>query len=69
MKLIGFCVWECPAGRSHTVSVPPRQWFLDGERRDFAMRRPIADSYAQDRVRELVMQAYASCEREMPASW
>ena len=35
---------------------------VNGERRSFALLRPIADAAAQERVRELVLQAYAEYE-------
>jgi hypothetical protein len=35
---------------------------VNGERRSFALLRPLADITAQDRVRELVLQAYAEYE-------
>ena len=36
--------------------------FAVWERRSFALLRPIADATAQERVRELVLQAYAEYE-------
>jgi hypothetical protein len=35
---------------------------VNGERRSFALLRPIADISAQERIRELVLQAYAEHE-------
>jgi hypothetical protein len=35
---------------------------VNGERRSFALLRPITDVTAQDRIRELVLQAYAEYE-------
>jgi hypothetical protein len=37
---------------------------VHGERRSFALLRAIGDPSVQDRVRELVLQAYAAQERE-----
>ena len=36
--------------------------FAVWERRSFALLRPVADAAAQERVRELVLQAYAEYE-------
>jgi len=62
LKLIGFSVWERRSGNGRNVTFPARQYAVNGERRSFALLRPIADTGAQDRVRELVLQAYAEYE-------
>ena len=61
MKLIGFAVWERRDG-GRNVTFPARQYSVNGERRSFALLRPLGDVTAQDRVRELVLQAYAEYE-------
>lgn len=58
LKLIGFGVWERRGG-GRTVTFPARQYSVNGERRSFALLRPTADTVGQDRVRDLVLQAYA----------
>ena len=62
LKLIGFSVWERRGGGGRNVTFPARQYAVNGERRSFAMLRPIVDTSAQNRVRELVLQAYAEYE-------
>ena len=62
LKLIGFSVWERRSGGGRNVTFPARQYAVDGERRSFALLRPITDTRAQDRVRGLVLQAYAEHE-------
>ena len=64
LKLIGFAVWERRTGNGRNVTFPARQYAVNGERRSFALLRPIADATAQDRIRELVLQAYAEYEQE-----
>ena len=59
LKLIGFAVWERRGGNGRNVTFPARQYAVNGERRSFALLRPIADTAAQERIRELVLQAYA----------
>jgi hypothetical protein len=57
LKLIGFALWE----RKHSgrnVTFPARQYSVNGERRSFALLRPIVDASAQDRVRDLILTAY-----------
>ena len=62
LKLIGFSVWERRTGNGRNVTFPARQYAVNGERRSFALLRPIADASAQDRIRDLVLQAYAEYE-------
>jgi hypothetical protein len=62
LKLIGFSVWERRSGGGRNVTFPARSFSVNGARRSFALLRPIADSTAQERVRELILQAYADYE-------
>src|SRR5947199_9668073 len=62
LKLIGFSVWERRSGNGRNVTFPARQYSVNGERRSFALLRPIADATAHDRIRELILQAYAEFE-------
>lgn len=64
LKLIGFAVWERKTG-GRNVTFPARQYSVNGERRSFALLRPIVDAQAQDRVRDLILQAYAEHERQV----
>ena len=63
LKLIGFAVWERRTGNGRNVTFPARQYAVNGERRSFALLRPIAGVAAQERIRELVLQAYAEYEQ------
>ena len=64
MKLIGFAIWEKKGGGpGRNVTFPARPYSVNGERRNFALLRPVInDSHSQDRIRELVLQAYAEFE-------
>src|SRR5512145_587359 len=65
LKLIGFSVWERRTGTGRNVTFPARQYTVGGERRSFALLRPTAgDATAQERVRELILQAYAEYEEK-----
>ena len=68
LKLIGFAVWERRSGNGRNVTFPARQYAVNGERRSFALLRPIADVSAQGRIRDLVLQAYAEYEETAVAS-
>ena len=64
LKLIGFSVWERRTGNGRNVTFPARQYAVNGERRSFALLRPISEMSAQERIRDLVLQAYAEYEQE-----
>ena len=63
LKLIGFAVWERRSGSGRNVTFPARQYTVNSERRSFALLRPVSDAAAQERVRDLVLQAYAEYEQ------
>ena len=63
LKLVGFAVWERRSGSGRNVTFPSRQYTVSGDRRSFALLRPIADAASQERVRDLVLQAYAEYEQ------
>ena len=62
LKLVGFAVWERRSGSGRNVTFPSRQYTVSGDRRSFALLRPVADAASQERVRDLVLQAYAEYE-------
>lgn len=65
LKLIGFAIWERRTGGGRNVTFPARQYSVNGERRSFSLLRPIADTGAQDRIRDLILDAYAVYEAEL----
>ena len=62
LKLIGFAIWERRGSAGRNVTFPARQYAVNGERRSFALLRPISDAGAQERIRQLVLDAYAEYE-------
>jgi hypothetical protein len=68
LKLIGFGIWERRGASGRNITLPARQYAINGERRSFALLRPIVDTTAQDRIRELVLEAYAEFEERAEAS-
>lgn len=68
LKLVGFAVWERKSGAGRNVTFPARQYAVNGERRSFALLRPIADATAQERVRELILDAYREFEETVEAA-
>jgi hypothetical protein len=61
LKLIGFGVWERRGG-GRNVTFPVRQYSVNGEPRSFVLLRPILESDAQERIRDLILAAYAEFE-------
>lgn len=59
LKLIGFGIWERKTGSGRNVTFPARQYSVNGERRSFSLLRPVIDTTAQNRVRDLILDAYA----------
>ncbi|HPK72313.1 MAG TPA: hypothetical protein PLN93_10260 [Vicinamibacterales bacterium] len=68
LKLIGFGIWERRTGTGRNVTFPARQYSVNGERRSFALLRPVTDAAAQDRMREFILQAYAEYEEQVAAA-
>ena len=63
LKMVGFGIWETRGGGRRNVTFPARQYAVNGERRSFALLRPIVDPAVQERIRELVLEAYAAYEQ------
>jgi hypothetical protein len=61
LKLIGFALWERRNG-GRNVTFPARQYSVNGERRSFALLRPATDTAANDRLRDLILEAYKEHE-------
>ncbi|HUL73352.1 MAG TPA: hypothetical protein VLT86_09645 [Vicinamibacterales bacterium] len=64
LKLVGFSVWERKGG-GRNVTFPARQYSVNGERRSYALLRPIVDAKAQDRLRDTILDAYKEHEAAM----
>jgi hypothetical protein len=59
LKLLGFGVWQRHDGTGPKVTFPSRPFTVHGEKRNFALLRVVDERSAEDRVRQLVLQAYA----------
>jgi hypothetical protein len=62
MRLVGFAVWERRTGTGRNVTFPARAYSVNGERRSFALLRPMSDTASQDRIRDLILHAFAEFE-------
>jgi hypothetical protein len=66
LKLIGFAIWERRGGGGgRNVTFPARQYNVNGERRSFALLRPLVDTTAQNKLREIILGAYAEHEEQV----
>ena len=62
MKLVGFAVWERRDG-GRNVTLPARQYSVNGARRSFALLRPSTeDRTSQDAIRDCILDAYTRLE-------
>ena len=68
LKLIGFSIWERRGGSGRNVTFPARQYSINGERRSFALLRPVVDTTTQNAVRERILEAYAEYETAAEAA-
>jgi hypothetical protein len=62
LKLIGFSVWERRGGGGRNVTFPARSYSVNGERRSFALLRPVGDTTSQNKLRELILEAFSEYE-------
>jgi len=65
LKLIGFGIWERRSNGGRNVTFPARQYSINGERRSFALLRPVVDAQAQERLRDHILAAFAAYEQEV----
>ena len=68
LKLLGFSIWERKGG-GRNVTFPARQYSVNGERRNFALLRPLTDSTGQDKLRDLILEAYKEHEVELAGAF
>jgi len=62
LKLVGFSIWERRSGSGRNVTFPARSYAVNGERRSFALLRPITDVTMQDKLRALILEAFQEYE-------
>ena len=62
LKLIGFAIWERRGGNGRNVTFPARKYSVNGERRSFALLRPLLDTTAQNKLREIILDAFQEYE-------
>ena len=53
------------AAPGRNVTFPARQYSVNGERRSFALLRPVVDTTAQHKLRDLILEAYQEHEAQV----
>ena len=62
LRLNGLAVWE-RQGAGRKVTFPARQYSVNGERRSYALLRPVnGDASVQDAIRQCILDAYSRVE-------
>jgi hypothetical protein len=64
LKMIGFAIWERRGSGGPNVTFPARQYSVNGERRSFALLRPLSDPAAHNQVRQLILDAFVDYEEQ-----
>lgn len=69
LKLIGFGLWErrtmrLPGASGFNLTFPARQYSVNGERRSYALLRPLTDPQAQETLRQAVINAWQCREAD-----
>jgi hypothetical protein len=64
LKLIGFSIWERRGGSGRNVTFPARQYSVNGERRSFALLRPVVETSAQNKLRDMILEAFQEYEEQ-----
>jgi hypothetical protein len=64
MKLIGFSIWERRNGSGRNVTFPARSYAVNGERRSFALLRPLGEGNGQNRLRDRILEAFTEFEAQ-----
>ena len=62
LRLLGFAVWQRKTGTGRNVTFPARTYSVNGERRSFSLLRPLSDATQQNKVRELILDAFQEFE-------
>jgi hypothetical protein len=68
LKLIGFAIWQRRDRNGCDVTFPSREFTVDGRRRRYSLLRAVSDQSSQDRLRDVVLEAFAKRDAESPAA-
>lgn len=68
LRLIGFGIWERRTAPGRQVTFPSRSYSVNGERRSFALLRPLSDAASPNQLKDAILAAYAEYEAAMEAA-
>jgi hypothetical protein len=68
LKLCGFAVWQRGSTNGRNVTFPSRQYSVNGERRSFALLRPLGNADATNGVCAMVIAAYDEAQKTNPSA-
>lgn len=68
LKLIGFSIWERRSAPGRQVTFPSRQYSVNGERRSFALLRPLSEASRPNPLKDAILAAYAEHEAALEAA-
>jgi hypothetical protein len=65
MRLVGFAVWTRREGSGRNVTFPARSYSVRGDKRSYALLRPVAGepSDRTNSIRDVILEAYAEYEK------
>ena len=65
LKLVGFGIWERRGGGERNVTFPARAFSVNGERRSFALLRPLTSTDGMTSpLRDAILDAYDAHEEQ-----
>ena len=64
LTLMGFAIWERRNGSGRNVTFPSRQYSVNGERRSYALLRPLTDVKQQDFIRDTILMEFSKMEAD-----
>jgi len=67
LRLVGFAIWERKNG-GRNVTFPARAYTVNGERRSFSLLRPIGETASQDKLRDVILEAFKEHEVAVAAA-
>ena len=68
LKLVGFAIWEARQGPGLNVTFPARQYTVNGERRSFALLRPVAGADATNKLQALMLEGWKTFQQHAHAA-
>jgi len=62
LRLVGFAIWQSRTGNGRSVTLPAKAFIVRGERRAYALLRPLNDASSTDSLRRTILESYEEFE-------